>query len=177
MYCNFCNSQLPEGVHVCAVCGHDNAPVATPAPDYVQAESSASAPQSTAYESAAPEVEAKPAKKDDPLSSAVSALVWGCLSAIMSFGGLFRSLSFEGAIAGIIMAAMSKIKAKSAKACPGTTAAALAKGAGAASTFGLIASIYSLVNFIVVMAILFFFYFIYFILIFIAAFASSGMMY
>ena len=27
MYCSFCNSQLPDGVFVCAVCGHDNTPV------------------------------------------------------------------------------------------------------------------------------------------------------
>ena len=26
MYCSFCNSQLPDGVFVCAVCGHDNTP-------------------------------------------------------------------------------------------------------------------------------------------------------
>ncbi len=174
MYCNFCNSQLPDGVTVCAVCGHDNAPVSS-------APTVGTAPVAEeiryTYEAPAPVPEQKPKKADDSLSSGISALVWGCLSALMSFGGLFLAMSFEGAIFGIIMSIISKSKAKAANAYPGTVGASLAKGAGAASTFGLIASIYVLVNLVIAMAILVFIYIIYFFIIFLSIAASSGMMY
>lgn len=175
MYCNFCNSQLPEGVSVCAVCGHDNSPARTsPAVETATAAQTASA----AYEEApAPVKETKSKKPVDPLASGISALVWGFLSAIMSFGGLFLAMSFEGAIFGIVMSIISKCKAKAAKAYPGTVGAALAKGAGAASTFGLIASIYVLVNLIIAWAIIIFVYVLYFGILFIALMASEGMVY
>ena len=185
MYCNFCNSQLPDGVYVCAVCGHNNAPT-TPNDSEPYAASEPYAPEvaetpveKTEYEYEAPAAAPAPkAKKDtDPLSNGISALVWGCLSALMSFGGLFFAMNFECAIFGIVMAIVSKSKAKAAKAYKGTVGAALAKGAGAVSTFGLIASIYTLVMLVVTIALLVFFYLFYLLIMFIALYAGSGMYY
>ena len=189
MYCNFCNSQLPEGVFVCAVCGHDNtpvqsAPVAHEPEAYTSVVVETPVIEETAYEPEeasafveAPKAKAKAKKTDDPLSNGITALVWGALSALMSFGGLFFAMSPYVAIAGIIMSLVSKKKAKLAKAFSGTVGASLAKGADAASTFGLIASIYTLVMYFVVIAILIFIYVLYFFLIMIGVMASSGTFY
>ena len=174
MYCNFCNSQLPEGVAVCAVCGHDNAPVSsTPTVDTVPVAEQ----ENYVHEAPAPAPEQKPKKAEDSLSSGISALVWGTLSALMSFGGLFFAMSPMVAIAGIIMSVISKKKAKLAKAYEGTVGAALAKGADAASTFALIASIYTLVMYVVVVALLIFFYVLYFIILMVALSSSAGAYY
>lgn len=146
MYCNFCNSQLPEGAYVCAVCGHNNTPAqSAPAPAAKQV-NEAPAAKPAAPKNAAPvsAPAAKAKKAADPLSNGVSSFVWACLSVIMSFGGLFLSAGIITSMAGIAMAIISKIKAKGAKASTGTAGAAFASAAGAASTFGLIASICTL---------------------------------
>ena len=123
------------------------------------------------------EASEKQKKAVDPLSAGISALVWSVLSVIMSFGGLFLVMSFEGAIAGIIMAIVSKSKAKAAKAYEGTVGAVLAKVSSPLSTFALVASIYILVTFVILIATVIFIYLLYFIIMFIALVASTGSMY
>ncbi len=187
MYCSFCNSQLPDGVFVCAVCGHDNTPTTNvakeeaPAVEETLAVEEAPVAEETDYvpEETAPAVanEKKQKKAEDPLSAGITALVWGALSALMSFGGLFFAMSFECAIAGIVMALVSKSKAKALKAYEGTVGAALAKGAGALGMFGLIASIYVLVSLVILVAVLIFIYVLYFILMFVGIIASTGSFY
>ena len=190
MYCTFCNSQLPDGVFVCAVCGHDNTPKtnayeeAAPVAEEATVAEETPVAEETEYapEEAAPApVKAKkvkaPKKVEDPLSAGIGALVWGALSALMGFGGLFFAMSFECAIAGIVMALVSKSKAKALKAYEGTVGAALAKGAGALSMFGLIASIYVLVSLVILVAVVIFIYVLYFILMFVGIIASTGSFY
>lgn len=190
MYCTFCNSQLPDGVFVCAVCGHDNTPKtnayeeaapvaeeATVAEETPVAEETEYAPE----ESAPAPVKAKKVKAskkvEDPLSAGITALVWGALSALMSFGGLFFAMSFECAIAGIVMALVSKSKAKALKAYEGTVGATLAKVSSPLSTFALVASICSLVSLVILVAVLIFIYVFYFFIAILTAIFSNGSFY
>lgn len=170
MFCSFCGSQMFEGDSVCAACGRDNAlEVNIPAVDEV------AGAEQVAYEKVAPVLEEAPkVQTEDSLSCGITSLVWGVLSALMSFGGLFLAMSAEGAVAGIIMSVISKKKAKLAKAYAGTVGAALGKGADVAGTFGLIASIYVLVTYAIVITTLVFFYIFYFIILMIVALATSG---
>lgn len=187
MYCSFCNSQLPDGVFVCAVCGHDNTPTTNvakeeaPAVEETLAVEEAPVAEETDYvpEETAPAAanEKKQKKAEDPLSAGITALVWGALSALMGFGGLFLATTFPGAIAGIIMALISKSKAKALKAYEGTVGATLAKVSGPLSTFALVASIYALIALVMIIAVVIFIYVIYFFIMILTVIFGSGSMY